>query len=305
MKIVITGGSGFIGGPLIRYFLAEKHIVRLLTRQPERTQARMPPSVQVEPWDGKNLGPWAQSLHEADAVINLAGESVANKRWSPQQKQTILSSRIDATKVLAQAIQQAAKKPALFINASAVGYYGSVAEGSLTETSSRGQGFLAETCVQWEQEALRIQALGVRVVRLRIGVVLEKGGGALQKMLPPFQAFIGGPLGSGRQWVSWIHRDDLIGMMGYILTHPSIEGAVNATAPTPVRMKEFCQTLGVVINRPSSAPVPALVLRLMVGEMADEMLLSGQCVLPRQMESAGYVFRYPELQTALEAILGR
>ncbi len=302
MRIVVAGGTGFVGGALIRRLVREGHHVVLLTRR--ATAAEAAQNVQACVWDGKNQGVWSQTLHDADAVINLAGESIA-KRWSQAQKAKIIQSRLDATQALVTALRAAAKRPKVLINASAIGYYGHVPEGKVTESHPKGTGFLADTCAAWEQAAAEAKNLGVRVVLLRVGVVLEKGGGALAKMLPPFQFFVGGPLGKGSQWFSWIHRDDLIGAILFALRQEALSGPVNATAPNPATMQDFCRTLGRVMHRPSFAPVPEPVLKLLLGEMAQEMLLSGQRVIPARLQESGYAFQHPLLEEALHAILDR
>ena len=280
MKLLVAGGTGFIGAPLCETLARRGHEVVLLRR------ADSP----------------AAGLPGVQGVINLAGEPIAAKRWSPAQKCCIRESRLETTRRLISAIAASPVKPSVLVNASAVGYYGSRTDETLIESSAAGRGFLAETCQAWEAEAQRAEPLGVRVVRLRIGVVLGPGGGALAKMAPPFRLFLGGPLGSGRQWVSWVHRDDVIGLIEWALAHPQLSGAVNATAPNPVMMREFCVRLGRVLRRPSWAPVPAMILRLGLGEMA-EMLLTGQRVMPDAARRAGYAFRFDDVEQALQACL--
>lgn len=301
MKIILTGGTGFIGAPLRERLLEEGHDVILLTRNPSHAGSQPSGKLKTVFWDGKNPGPWADKINGADAVINLAGEPIAAKRWSDAQKKRIQESRLDATRAVVSAIQKAAKKPHLLINASAVGYYGNVPEGEVTEDHPRGTDFLSETCSRWEEAARTAEPLGVRVVRLRIGIVLEKNGGALKKMLPPFRFFMGGPLGSGRQWFPWIHREDVIGVILFALKNQNLSGPVNLTAPQSVTMKEFCTTLGQVMHRPSWAPVPAIVLKLLLGEMAD-LLLSGQKAVPKKLLEAGYSFQHPNLEEALKSL---
>jgi len=305
MKIIVAGGSGFIGKALIQNLLAQKHTVVLLTRSQKANQPPARGAVHVAQWDGENLGKWTEQLEGADAVVNLSGESIAAKRWTAPQKRKIVESRIRTTRAIVKAISQTKAKPKLLINASAIGFYGNVEQGDVTESHPKGKGFLAETCSQWEEEAIKAETAGIRVIRLRIGVVLEKGGGALARMLPPFRFFMGGPLGSGKQWFPWIHREDLVGLIIFLVTHPSAAGAVNATAPNPVTMKELCQTLGNVMRRPSWAPVPAFVLKVLLGEMAENMLLTGQKVVPAKATDLGFPFKYPVLRDALEDILKR
>lgn len=304
MKIILSGGTGFIGAALLRRFLEKGHRVVLLTRNPG--SAPLPAAGAVEPvlWDAKTLGPWASHLEGADAVVNLAGESVAAGRWTRERKEKIFSSRIESTKLLVSAIAQAKKRPSVLVNASAVGYYGDVPEGEVSESFPQGSGFLAELCGRWEQEARAAEELGVRRVSLRIGVVLEKEGGALAKMLPPFYFFMGGPLGSGRQWFPWIHRKDVLEIILFALENPKVLGALNAAAPDPVNLKDFCSALGRALHRPSWAPVPAFALRLMLGEMS-EILLTGQKAVPKRLVELGYQFRHPKLDQALASIFSR
>lgn len=302
MKIVVSGGTGFIGRVLLRRLKEENHQVVLLTRDPDVAKSLASDNILLAPWDGKTVGAWADHMEGADAVVNLAGEPVVGKRWTSAQKSRILNSRVDAAKAFVFAVGQSRKKPSVLVNASAVGYYGHVEDKEVTESHPRGKGFLSDTCELWEEAARAAERFGVRVVCLRIGIVLEKDGGALQKMIPPFQFFMGGPLGSGRQWVPWIHRDDLVGAILFALVHQELSGPVNATSPHPVTMKAFCETLGEALHRPSWAPAPSFALRLLLGEMS-EVLLTGQKAIPKKLEGAGYSFRYPELHTALHTIL--
>jgi len=304
MKIVLSGGTGFIGSALLKRLLEAGHTLVLPTRNPAKARSFAESRVILVQWDGRNLGVWAKEVDGADAVVNLAGEPVVGKRWTDEQKSQILGSRVDATKAIVAAIEQASMRPSVLVNASAVGYYGHVASGDVTESHPRGRGFLADTCEQWERAAREAEKLGVRVVSLRTGIVLEKDGGALSKMIPPFQMFAGGPLGSGRQWVPWIHRDDLIGIVLAALENKNLSGPVNATAPEPATMKAFCAALGRAMHRPSWAPVPAFVLRILLGE-SSEVLLTGQRAIPQKLQASGYTFRYSNLDSALSAVFRR
>ena len=243
-------------------------------------------------------------MAEVDGVVNLAGEPIVGKRWTPHQKALMRESRPQMTRRLVSAIEASSHRPAVLVSASAVGYYGPRGDEELSEEAPPGRGFLAELSQAWEAEARAAERSGVRVVQLRIGVALEAGGGALAKMVSPFRVFLGGPLGSGRQWMSWIHVNDVIGLIEWALTRSDISGAVNATAPHPVTMREFCATLARVLRRPSWAPVPAVLLRLLLGEMA-EVLLTGQRVIPTVALRSGFAFRFPELAPALDACLRR
>ncbi|HNX68690.1 MAG TPA: TIGR01777 family oxidoreductase [Candidatus Omnitrophota bacterium] len=299
MKIILAGATGFIGTPLRDTLLAEGHSLVVLSL---RGAGSVREREQLVFWDGKTVGSWADVFDGADAVIDLAGESIAARLWTPQQKEKILSSRIDATRAIVRAIEMARRRPSLLINASAVGYYGNVPEGAATEERGRGVGFLADVCEAWEREALRAGSLGVRVVLARFAPVLEKSGGMLPKMLAPFRFFLGGPLGSGRQGVPWVHREDVIRALLFLMERSDLSGPVNIAAPGGVPMKEFCSVLGKVLGRPSWLPVPGFVLRFVMGEMAA-MVLEGQKVVPQKLLRAGYAFRYPDLPEALATIL--
>ena len=237
----------------------------------------------------------------ADGIINLAGEPIAAKRWNEVQKERLRSSRLATTKSMVNAIAKADVKPKFLINASAVGYYGARGDELVTESAGPGQDFLARLCVDWENEAKKAEASGVRVALLRTGIVLAKGKGALAKMVPPFKIFFGGPLGRGQQWMPWIHIEDEIGLITYLIENAEARGPFNGTAPNPVTMNEFSKTLGDVLNRPSWARVPPSVLALMLGEMS-EMLVNGQRAMPEAALKLGYVFKYPQLAEALRAL---
>jgi uncharacterized protein (TIGR01777 family) len=298
MKLLVSGGTGFIGSALCRAFSQQGHELMVLTRRPDRQPAQ--PGVTFVPWES---GGWSQQLGGCEGMVNLAGESLMGTRWSPEQKRRIRDSRVQLTERLVATLGTLSKRPSVLINASAIGYYGPRGDEKLTEADPPGRDFLAEVCRAWEDAADRATAHGVRVVRLRIGVVLGADGGALAKMVPPFRLFLGGPIGSGRQWMSWIHRDDLIGLTGWALTNSAVRGPINATAPTPVTMREFARRVGQVLHRPSWAPVPGAVVKLLLGEVA-EVLLTGQRVMPEAALRLGYRFQYRDLTAALEACLG-
>jgi len=302
MKIVIAGGSGFLGGALTRALTNDGHDVAILTRQ---TPARLPPQPRVThvSWDPNGRsGPWAAAIESADAVVNLSGESIAAKRWSAAQKQKLRDSRLLATRSITTAIREAARAPTVLVSGSAVGYYGDRADETLTETSPPGHDFLAELAKDWEAAAN--EAVNVtRVALIRTGIVLDRRGGALPKMLPPFQMFAGGPLGSGKQYMPWIHTDDWVRLLAWTITAEGARGPLNATSPRPVTNREFSSALGHALKRPSVLPAPAFALRLALGEMADALLLSGQRALPVRATDLGFSFRYTNLDEALAAVL--
>lgn len=302
MKIVISGGTGFIGRVLCQSLVRQGMSVTVLSRNPLQAKAGLDSTIKVVEWDAVASGSWENELESATAVINLAGEPIAAGRWTPRRKQLIIDSRVNATRLLAQAISRLSNKPRLLISASGIGYYGTSENRLFDERNGPGSDFLAELCVAWEQAALAAQSAGVRVVCLRIGMVVEKDGGALAKMLPPFRAFVGGPIAPGTQWVSWIHRADLIGLIDWSLTNEKVSGPVNAVSPGPVTMKEFCRTLGNVLGRPSWLRVPEFALRLAFGELASVMT-TGQRVTPKVALDGGYQFRFQRLGPALRSIL--
>jgi uncharacterized protein (TIGR01777 family) len=299
MKLVISGASGFIGSALVQRLSQRSDSLKLLSRKPRSPAGASNREWLV--WEPGVPGGWEESVDGADGVVNLAGEGIAEKRWTERQKELIRSSRIDSTRALVQAIAKAKEKPKFLINASAVGYYGPRGDETLTEESAPGKDYLARVCLSWEAEAKKAQDYGVRVALLRTGIVLGKGRGALAKMVTPFKFFVGGRLGSGKQWMPWIHIEDEIGLIFFLIENSSAQGNFNATAPNPVTMEEFCKVLGKVLNRPSWAPVPASVLTLLLGEMAD-LVLAGQKALPQAAQKSGYEFKYPNLLGALESL---
>lgn len=302
MKIVLAGGTGFIGAALTDALIARGDAVVLLARDAAAANARWGAKISVASWDGRNAGEWTVALDGADAVVNLSGESVAGGRWTPARKLTLIKSRVETTRALVAAISQAPKRPRILLNASAVGYYGGDPAGDSPEGAPQGRDFLASLCGQWEREAAAAEPLGLRVATMRFGVVLEKDGGALAKMLPPFKLFVGGPLGAGTQAFPWIHRDDAVGGILFLLDH-EVSGPANFVAPELLDNRAFSAALGRALRRPSFAPAPAFVLRLALGEMAD-MLLTGQRAVPKKLVEAGYKFKYPTADAALGAILG-
>jgi uncharacterized protein len=296
MNITLTGATGFIGRHLTRALRDRGDTLTILTRTPRPgTESR------YLAWDAQSAPP-PEAL-EADAIIHLAGESVA-QRWTSAVKQRIRSSRIDSTRALVDGILKSRHKPQVLISASAIGIYGDRGDEILTETSAPGSGFLEDVSIAWERESARACDAGVRVVNPRIGIVLGPGGGALEKMLTPFKAGVGGKLASGNQWMSWIHLDDVVGLILFALDHREFAGPVNTTAPNPVTNAEFTRQLAAALRRPAVFPVPEFALRALFGEMA-KVLTASQRVIPQAALRSGYDFRYEHLGPALESTLAR
>jgi hypothetical protein len=303
MQIVVTGGTGFIGRPLCTALCQEGHRVTLLTRRIE-AQRSCDPTITAIEWNGREGGAWEHCLENADAVIHLAGAPIADGRWTDARKQLLIESRVLSTRLLVEAMSRRSSKPRTLVSASGIGYYGTSNDRVLDEGAARGRGFLADLCLAWEAEALRAVEMGVRVVMLRTGMVLEQDGGALPKMLLPFRFFAGGPIMPGTQWVSWIHRRDHIGLIQWLLTNPNVSGPVNAVAPEAVTMNRFCEVLGQVLHRPSWLPVPGFALQAALGELGT-LMTTGQRVTPAKALFGGYGFHYPTLEPALRAILAK
>jgi uncharacterized protein len=300
MKIVIAGGTGFLGRPLAAAFAAQGHTVVVLTRAASATQ---PSGIRLVPWTPTgDAGAFAREIDGADAVVNLAGESIAGTRWTPGQKRKILDSRVQATRRLTEAIARAAVPPPVLVSGSAVGYYGARGDEIVTEETPPGSDFLARVCVQWEAEANRAASERTRVICVRTGLVLAADGGALPRMLPPFKLFAGGPVGSGRQYWPWIHRDDWIALVRWAIGQSALSGPLNATAPNPVTNATFAGALGAAMHRPALLPAPAFALRLLLGEMADALLLSGQRAIPAKAQLLEFTFRHEQVAGALRAI---
>lgn len=301
MKVLIFGGAGFVGRNLTEELLAKGYQVCVVTRNSQKTTNNLRNKVQVIEWDNNNPLPSTNDLNEIDVVINLAGESIGNRRWSNSVKQEILASRIKTTRAIVTAINNHIIQPKFLISASAVGYYGPRQDDEITEFEEAGQDFLAQVCRDWENEAYRVQSDLARVVTLRIGVVIGNEG-ALNRMAMPFKFYIGGPLGTGNQWLSWIHIQDLTSIIRFLIEHQELTGPINATAPETVQMRTFCKVLGEVLHSPSWLPVPEFLLKVALGQMA-EMLLYGQRVVPKKLIDVGFKFQFPELRSALKNAL--
>ncbi|MBS1818021.1 MAG: TIGR01777 family oxidoreductase [Acidobacteria bacterium] len=301
MKIVIAGGTGFLGRPLCEGLVRDGHEVVVLTRS---EHASVPAGVRAVAWDPKRAAaPWAGEIDGSAAVINLAGEPIADHRWTAAQKHRIEDSRVAATERIVQAIASAEAPPALLLNGSAVGFYGHCGDAVVTEETGAGHDFLAAVCRRWEAQAVAASSSTTRVVCLRTGLVLSKRGGALPKLLPAFKLGVGGRLGSGKQYWPWIHHQDWVNLVRFIVATPGVVGPINATAPAPVTNAEFSGELGRALGRPTFFPVPRLALVVLLGEMADAMLLSGQRAVPARAQQLGFTFAYPTLALALDAIL--
>ncbi len=300
MRIGITGATGFLGRKLVRALTARGDTVVAFTRDPRKHRDRFGPRVEVAAL--AELSP--SMVERMDAVVNLAGEPVSDGRWTDARKDAILRSRVEATRAVVTAIGGATKRPSVLVNASAVGFYGPRGDEEVDEQSPAGDDFLAHVCAAWESEAKRVTSHGVREVRVRIGVVLGDDGGALAKMLPAFKAFVGGPIGDGRQWFPWVHVDDVVSLIVFALDRADVAGPLNATAPTPVRFRDFAHTLGEVLHRPAWLPVPAFALRAAMGEMST-IVLSGQRAIPRAAMAAGFAFAHGDLREALQSTVGR
>jgi uncharacterized protein len=305
MKVAVTGATGFVGSRLVDRLQSEGHQILVLTRNAANATRLFPtaafPNVEIVAYSPLASGEWQRSISGCDAVVNLAGAPIAESRWTAERKQEISDSRKMGTRKIVEAIAQANPKPSVLINSSAIGYYGTSETATFEESAKPGSDFLAQVCQDWENEAERVKALGVRLVILRTGIVLGMGG-AIAKMLLPFKLFAGGPIGSGKQWFSWIHRDDLVNLILQALTQTDMAGTYNATAPNPVRMSELCQALGQVMNRPSWLPVPDFALEALLGDGAI-VVLQGQQVLPKRTETTGFKFTYPTVKPALEEVL--
>jgi uncharacterized protein (TIGR01777 family) len=314
MKIVIAGGTGFLGRPLASRLALARHELVVLTRTeiigrpaeglryvPWRPEDAIPLTGRAAGGGRSRVGDWTNEVADADVVINLAGAGLADKRWTAERQLVLRRSRQESTASLVTAVRLAETKPAVFIQGSAIGYYGTAEDGVLTEASAPGSDFLASLCVEWEAAAQPVTAWGTRLVVARTGVVLAADGGALPKLAAPFRAFIGGPIGSGEQVVSWVHRDDWLSMITWAIETPAVVGPLNVTAPKPVTNREFAHALGRALHRPAWVTTPGAVVRAAVGAMADLAVLAGQRVVPAKALALKFGFRYPDVDRALAA----
>jgi uncharacterized protein (TIGR01777 family) len=302
MKVVIAGGTGFIGRALTKNLIDSGEKVVILTRDPYKARISGNAKAIYEKWDARTVSSWTEHINDANAVINLAGEPLAGKRWTKFQKEWILNSRTESTSAIVEAISDSRNKPSVLINGSAVGYYGDVKSGDVDESYPAGNDFLAKVCVDWEAAAAKAEEFGVRTVMIRTGVALEKDGGVLKLMLSTFKMYAGGIPGSGGQWVPWIHREDAVRAVLFLLDNNKLSGPVNLTSPNPVTMRELISAMGRILDKPMLAPVPAFLLKAVLGEMAD-IILTGQKAVPRKLLESGFKFSYPDLEEALLTIL--
>ena len=302
-RILITGATGFIGRPLSFELVKNGYEVVVLSRRPARAKDLFAGQVKVAEWDATTAGGWAELVDGALAIINLVGENIGTGRWTDKKKQLILQSRLNAGSAITEAIQSAERKPQVLIQTSGIGYYGNRGDESLDENSSNGTGFLADVARQWEQSVFGVKALGVRLATTRFGIILGTHGGIIPRLVPPFRFFLGGHPGSGRQWLAWVHIEDVIGVICFLVENANCEDAFNVTAPEPVLSKDFYDLLGETLHRPDIFPMPAFALRLILGEIATELLLPSQRVIPKKLLEAGYRFKFPDLNVALKDIL--
>ncbi|HMQ34580.1 MAG TPA: TIGR01777 family oxidoreductase [Chloroflexaceae bacterium] len=306
-RIILTGATGLIGGRLFKALREGGYEVVIFSRDPAAARRKLPGAADYVAWTPAESGPWAAALDGAHAVIHLAGAPISQGligvRWTKAYKREIESSRVVGTRGIVAAIAAASRRPAVLVSASAIGYYGPGDDTPRDETAPPGDDFQGRLCVAWEGEALRAEELGVRVARVRTGIVLDPNEGALGQLLIPFRLRVGGPIMPGSQYYSWIHPDDVVGIFMLALEDERLSGPINATAPNPVTNRDFCATIGRVVGSPSWLPVPAFSLRLALGEMAD-LVVKGSRVLPRRAQELGYQFTYPELEPALRDLLG-
>lgn len=298
MRVIVTGGSGLIGTVLVRQLLDNGHEVIVLSRNPDKTRPSLPTSIQLEKWDAKTGESWSHHINADTAIVNLAGENPANWRWTDAHKRRVLESRITTSQAVVEAIQLASQPPRVLLQASAVGYYGDRGDTIITEDTPPASGFRADVCVEWEQVTA---SLNVRTVYLRIGIVLDKRGGAL----PPLRLasyLMGRRLGDGKQWIPWIHNEDVAGAIRFLMHDQNAMGAFNLSAPNPATNREMMQTLSRITHVPALIPVPAFALKLALGEMS-ETVLDSQRVIPQKLNDAGYTFMFPELEATLRSAL--
>jgi len=302
-RIVITGATGFIGRRLSLELAEAGYEVIALSRRGAEAERILPRITKVVQWDGATATEWSDQADGATAIVNLAGENIGAGRWTARRKQQILESRLNAGKAVTDAIRMAERKPSVLIQASGVGYYGDRGDEMLDEEASNGSGFLADVARQWEQSVLEVETLGVRLAAIRLGVVLGPNGGVMSRLIPPFRFFVGGHPGSGRQWLPWVHIDDVVRAVRFLIEQPGCEGPYNVTVPKPTVSKDFYSQLGKAMRRPAVFPMPAFALKLALGEMATELLLPSTRVVPKKLTEAGFEFKFPDPTAAFSDIL--
>ncbi len=301
MKVLVTGATGLVGTALVEALRVDGHDVCRLLRRKDEDEQHAKQQCDLD-WDPQSVA-FGEAAQNADAVVNLAGASIADGRWTDDRKELLRGSRVGTTQALVAAIEKMRPRPKVLISASAIGYYGARGDEVLTEESSPSTDFLSQVAEEWEAEALRASALGVRVVLARFGMILAKQGGALPKMMLPFRIGAGGKLGSGKQWISWVALEDVLRVIRLAMENDAVQGAINVTAPQPVTNAEFTKALARAMHRPALFTVPPFALRMLLGEMANALLLSGQRVMPQALENHGYQFQYRDLNSTLAAIL--
>jgi hypothetical protein len=301
MKILITGGTGFVGTQLTSRLTQDGHELTILSRSAKRS-GEVPRGISYLQGDPTQKGAWQEAIKSHDAVINLAGASIFAK-WTKEHKKAIRESRVSTTRNIVEGIPSHSQEPFRLFSTSAVGYYGFCGDEELTEDSPPGNDFLAQIAKEWEEEALKAKGKGARVIITRFGIVMGEKGGALSQMIPLFKKYIGGPIGSGKQWFSWVHIKDLSEAFAFLMKHPEISGPVNVCAPNPVRNKDLAKALGKVLHRPSFMPAPAFMVKLVLGEFGS-VILEGQRVIPKRLMDSGFAFQYPDIEKALKGIVG-
>ncbi|MBN2548008.1 MAG: TIGR01777 family oxidoreductase [Anaerolineales bacterium] len=302
MRVIIPGGSGLIGAALSTELIKNGYEVFILSRQPDRQKEKLPEGVRAVGWDGKSAAGWGSLADGAKAIVNLAGENLAAGRWTEARKQAIRDSRVHAGQAIVQAVDGAGQKPEVVIQASGVGYYGPRQDELVDESGAPGADFSSRVCIEWENATARVEGLGVRRAIIRMGVSLSLHGGALPRMLLPFRLFVGGKIGSGRQYLSWIHLADTVAGIRFLIENPALAGIFNLTSPYPATNAEFSRAIGRAMHRPALMPVPAFAMRLVFGELSS-VLLEGQRVIPARLNEAGFKFQYPQAEAALRDVL--
>jgi uncharacterized protein (TIGR01777 family) len=302
MRVIITGGTGMVGRQLGANLVKDGHEAIALSRDPQRYHRQMPEGVRLVAWDAQSAQGWGELADGADAIVNLVGENLSARLWSPAQKRRIRESRLNGGKAIVEAIRQANRKPKVVIQASGVNYYGPGGDEIITEDHSAGSDFLSQVCVDWEGSTAEVEKMGVRRAIIRSGVVLDKKEGALPRFLLQFRLFAGGPLGNGRQWLSWIHPNDEINAIRFLIDQQEANGPFNLASPNPKTNREFGKAIGRVLHRPALIPVPALAIKLVFGEMSI-VVLEGQRAVPQKLSKIGFHFSHPEIQEALKDVI--